>query len=209
MSKRGEYGKWSNIELQMAITAYKSGEYGLNETARLFSIPKATLKRHCEGKSNGRSFGRKPVFTKEMEYELTDLILASQKDVSNLKIDFVQKLAYKVAEKYGLIHPFNKEDKKAGKKWYYSFMRRHGHLFPSKVAPRIRTRTETKNSGKTKNNHFFDLWGDFAEKRSTNSKRDSLRSKEGLVVGSRLRPRTQTASESSRKAKIKPQKKKM
>jgi len=40
----------------------------------------------------------------------------------------VRELAYQLAEANQMKHSFNKEKKAAGKKWLYSFMRRHPQL---------------------------------------------------------------------------------
>lgn len=52
MAKRGSYAKWTEEELQIAISAYKNGDHGLNACARAYGIPKATLKRHAESKNS-------------------------------------------------------------------------------------------------------------------------------------------------------------
>ncbi|KAG8223924.1 hypothetical protein J437_LFUL003731 [Ladona fulva] len=43
----GTYGKWDEKHLQMAVTAYKNSDYGLNECGRVYGVPKATVKRHA------------------------------------------------------------------------------------------------------------------------------------------------------------------
>ena len=51
MSKRGKYGQWSEQDLQLAVAAYRNGDYGLNKSAQIYNVPKATLKRHADGKN--------------------------------------------------------------------------------------------------------------------------------------------------------------
>ncbi|KAG5881458.1 hypothetical protein JTB14_000887 [Gonioctena quinquepunctata] len=46
MSKRGNYGRWTEQEMSMAIGAYRAGEAGSNECARRYNISKSTLLRH-------------------------------------------------------------------------------------------------------------------------------------------------------------------
>ena len=42
---------------------------------------------------------------------------------------YVRKLPLQIAERNGLAHTFNVEHGMAGKKWYYSFMKRHPKLY--------------------------------------------------------------------------------
>jgi hypothetical protein len=42
MTQRGQYGKWTENELQMAVVAYRNGDYDLNECSRVYGVPKAT-----------------------------------------------------------------------------------------------------------------------------------------------------------------------
>ena len=63
----------------MAVAAHKNGDHGLNECARVYIVPKATVRRHADGMnifSNPvKSFGRQATFTVEMEKVLTEHIL--------------------------------------------------------------------------------------------------------------------------------------
>lgn len=52
MATRGKYGTWSEDDLQVAITALRNGDHGLNACSRIYGIPKATLKRHADGKNS-------------------------------------------------------------------------------------------------------------------------------------------------------------
>ncbi|CAH1109077.1 unnamed protein product [Psylliodes chrysocephalus] len=66
------YGQWCLQDMKKAVNAYKAKKYGLNETCRVFNISKATFKRHLESKNKFankdiKSFGRKTVFSKELE----------------------------------------------------------------------------------------------------------------------------------------------
>ena len=51
MAKRGYYGRWSENDLLMAVDAFKNGNYDLNEFSRIYSVPKATIKRDADGKN--------------------------------------------------------------------------------------------------------------------------------------------------------------
>ena len=46
-----KYGQWSEHDMKKALEAYKAKKDGLNETCRIYSVPKATFKRHLDSKN--------------------------------------------------------------------------------------------------------------------------------------------------------------
>jgi len=132
MPKKGPYGQWSEQDLQLAVAAYKNGDYGLNKSAQIYNVPKATLKRHADGKNVhfnlAKSFGRPAVFDANMEQKLVNHLLHLESLFFGFTINDIRKLAFDIAEKCSLTHNFNKEKKLAGKKWYYGFMKRNSQL---------------------------------------------------------------------------------
>ena len=68
----------------------------------------------------------------------------------------VRKLAYQLAEANNMRHSFNQDKKAAGKKWFYSFMRRHTELSLRQPEPTSMARATAFN--KERVNAFFDLY---------------------------------------------------
>jgi len=132
MSKRGQYGQWSEQDLQLAVAAYTNGDYGLNKSAQIYNVPKATLKRHADGNyvhvNLAKSFGRPAVFDSNMEQQLVNHLLHLESLFFGVTIMDIRKLAFDIAENISLIHNCNKEKKTAGKKWFYGFMKRNPQL---------------------------------------------------------------------------------
>ena len=159
MSKRGTYGKWNEDYLKMAVAAYMNGDYGLNECSRVYGVPKATIKRHADSKntfSNSvKCFGRQGIFTAEMEKVIADQILLFEERFFGITIKDVRRRAFDVAEKYGLPHSFNKEERMAGKKWFYSFMRRNPQL--SLRQPEGTSMARAKGFNRDSVNNFFNI----------------------------------------------------
>lgn len=159
MAKRGTYGKWNEADLQLAVAAYKNGDVGLNECSRVYGVPKATIKRHADSKNafsnTVKCFGRQATFSAEMEKVLVDHILLFEERFLGFTIKDVRKLAFDIAEKLGLSHTFNKEKRIAGKKWFYSFMRRNPHL--SLRQPEGTSMARAKGFNRENVNHFFNL----------------------------------------------------
>lgn len=159
MAKRGKYGKWTEDELKAAVAAYKNGDHGLNECARIYGVPKATIKRHADGKNTFSNevklFGRQSTFTTEMEKIVADHLLLFEERFFGFTIKDVRKLAFDIAEKYKLPHSFNREKKMAGKKWFYSFMRRNPQL--SLRQPEGTSMARAKGFNRESVNQFFNL----------------------------------------------------
>lgn len=158
VSKR-KYGSWLEADLQRAIAAYRNGDYGLNECSRVYGVPKATIKRHSDKKNSivneFKALGRQPTFSPDMEKILCEHILKFEETFFGLTISDIRKLAFDIAEKYSLPHTFNKEKGMAGKKWFYSFMRRNAKLSLRK--PEQTSLGRAKGFNRENVYHFFDL----------------------------------------------------
>ena len=129
MLKR-KYGQWSAEDMNKAIKAYNNKKYGFNECCRRFGIPKPTLKRHIEGKikrplSSLKKNGSLTTLPQDVEKELVKHILHLEACMFGLSITDVRRLAFEIVEKNNLPHRFNKTTKLAGKKWFYSFIKRN------------------------------------------------------------------------------------
>ena len=88
--------------------------------------------RHVRNKISNpgtKNLGRfKPALSPDFEDELVSRIKHMQKMLFGLTCDSLKKLAYDVAQAYGLTVPFNDDKSKAGKDWLYGFLSRHPDL---------------------------------------------------------------------------------
>jgi hypothetical protein len=126
---------WTNDQLKAAIEACMSGEIGYLKAQTTFGVPRGTLHRFIKlKKSNpnldfddllGIKLGRKPVFSLQLEKELTSYCLEMERRFFGLTKSDVLRIAYQLAESYGVSAPFNKESKTAGRKWFNNFLRRN------------------------------------------------------------------------------------
>lgn len=119
-------------ESQMAVAAYKNDDAGLNKCAKMYSIPKARLKRHSENKNSNlnivKVFGRPTVFDSNMEKQIVQHILHLESMFFGCKINDICMFTYDITEKYSLNHSCNRKKQIAGKKWFYTFMKRNPTL---------------------------------------------------------------------------------
>lgn len=132
-TSKPKYCQWSESDMERAVDALRRGDMGLNAAARLYGVPKATLSRHEKEQNkianNEKLFhGGIAVLGEELEAEMVEHCLALEGRFFGLTMDDLRKLAFDIAEANCINHNFSKEDRMAGKKWYYGFMKRHPEL---------------------------------------------------------------------------------
>ena len=124
-TSRASYG---SAALSSALQALENGQ-PLKATARQYGIPAKTLRRHRDDKVKqpGVSvLGRhKCVFPPEYQEMLVRHILAMENAFYGLTTMDIRRLAFDLAEKMKLQHPFSKKLKLAGIEWLRSFLKRH------------------------------------------------------------------------------------
>lgn len=161
---RIKYGKWTPENMVRALEDFKAGKIRLNECCRKYEIPKKTFLRHVRGQvkrgvnrgSNMPVNGRQTALPEEAENDLVDVILQFEESMFGLTITDVRKLSFQVLEANPhLNNPFNKETKMAGKKWFYSFMKRHPTL--SLRQPENVSIARARGFNKESVFHFFDV----------------------------------------------------
>jgi hypothetical protein len=78
MTRKGQYLKWTEKELQMTVASYRNGDCDLNECSGVYGVPKATIMRHAMKKNcyiNGvKSLGGQGSFFRVVEEILADHI---------------------------------------------------------------------------------------------------------------------------------------
>lgn len=114
--------------MKEAIKKYNEGALQFNEACRIYNVPKPTFRRHLKGLNLHQRIGRPKDLTEEMEKELISHVLQLESKFFGLTITDLRRLAYQLAEKYGLKHGFNNESQLAGWKWYYKFMKSHPEI---------------------------------------------------------------------------------
>jgi len=121
---RGEYGV-DNINA--AVAKVKSGEMSKRKAEAVYGVPRKTLTRHLQGlaKSPGTLGRFKTVPRAEFEKALTEHAVELQQMLFGLINADFRKLAYDLAEKLNIDHPFNKDRKKADRDLLSAFLRRH------------------------------------------------------------------------------------
>lgn len=158
MAKERKYGKWGEEDMDRAMTAFRNGDAGLNEVARIYNVPKATLRRRLLGtnvyaKGSEQRFGRCTDLDSEMEKDLVSHILELESHLFGITRADLQILAFEIAKANGIPNRF--KHGKAGKKWYYGFMARHPEL--SLRQPEATSAARALGFSRERVNEFFDV----------------------------------------------------
>ncbi|CAF4891595.1 unnamed protein product [Pieris macdunnoughi] len=121
---------WSETSMQLALDAVKDG-MAFKTASRQFSVPLMALKRRTKGK-NKLAVGavkvlgsKQTVFTTEQEAELVKHIKDMEIRMYGLTKTEILSLAYQLAEKNKIKHPFSSKREKAGIEWLKGFRKRH------------------------------------------------------------------------------------
>lgn len=99
--------------------------------------------------------GRRPVLPKFLEEELANYCVLVDQRYFGLRRRDIRSLAYQLAIRNGLKHPFSSEKTSAGKKWLRCFLRRHPMLSFRK--PQSITVARAQAFTRENVNRFFDI----------------------------------------------------
>lgn len=145
-----------------AIKAVGEERITIGKAAIEFCVPKATLWRRLRGVNKLTAIGNKkdlgsirPVFNEAQEKEIVNHILEMEQRLFGLTSKDVRYIAYQLAERNGIKHPFNKEKELAGKDWLIGFMERHKSL--SLRTPEATSATRAKSFNREAVENFFNL----------------------------------------------------
>lgn len=130
--KSKERKTWDTKHMQQAVTCVRTKKMGYSKAAKMFKVPRTTLRRLAasvlppEECVNTR-LGRKPVMPPEIEAQLVDYLLEMENRFFGFTKNDVRKMAYQLAVRNNLQHPFGRNEE-AGRVWLDYFIRRHPKL---------------------------------------------------------------------------------
>lgn len=162
--KKSNRLKWSESDMLMAINSVLEGRMGYLLAATTFNVPKSSLEDRIKKIRNGKSkyavFRKCPatekcVFSDELEGMLVEHIKTMESRLFGLTKTDLRRLAFQLAEKNGLNHPFNKETGLAGLDWASGFLKRHAEL--SLRAPEPTSAARAMGFNRTVVSSFYDL----------------------------------------------------
>lgn len=153
--------EWSELSMQEAVNSVINGAMGYKKAAVQFNVPQTTLERYVKKKRENpnyticKTMGRfVRVFTPEQEAELVDYLTTMEARLFGLTCNELRELAYELACRNNLSHPFGEEGK-TGIEWVRGFMARHPTLSLRK--PEATSAARAMGFNKPVVDTFFDL----------------------------------------------------
>ncbi|XP_069669360.1 uncharacterized protein [Periplaneta americana] len=122
---------WDPQRMKEAILSVRSGQMGYLRAAKTYGVPKGTVEKYVKDRDKTpedilkvRS-GRKPVLPPELENMLVKYCLQMDERFFGLRVSDMKRMAFELAIRNGLQHPFSANKGSAGKKWFRLFLKRH------------------------------------------------------------------------------------
>ena len=124
---------WDAKAMELAVNAVKSKEMGYLKASIIYKVPRSTLVDYVKSNKaidilTTTKLGRKPALSDELENMLVTYCLDMEKRFYGLTASDIRRLAFQLAIRNGLRHPFSVGKSSAGKKWQRGFLKRHPQL---------------------------------------------------------------------------------
>jgi hypothetical protein len=170
----GKRAQWACEDMKRAMNAVKTQTMGLNEAARTYSVPKATLRRHvrrlnihaCDGV---KRLGRSSDLPNDVEMDLLQHILLLESRFYGLTRESLMTLAYQMAKANGIKTRFNDTKQKAGNEWLRGFLSRHPEI--SLRIPEATSLARAAGFNRQRVGEFFKLLQKIAEEENLTAER--------------------------------------
>ena len=121
---------WSMDRLQAAVDDIKANKLSLRKAAAVYGVPHVTIHRYLLGlvQKPSRLGQFQTVLDDKFEQELAMYVTDMQQRFYGLSSIQLKRLAFDLAVKNGISHPFNAQNGRAGKDWMTGFIRRHPNI---------------------------------------------------------------------------------
>jgi len=124
---------WSEDAMKSAVDAVRQNQMDLNQAAKQFSVPKATLQRHVKrlnkrSQDGKKQLGRSQDLPEEIEDDLVSHILQMESRFYGLTRSSLLSLAYQIAVRNSVKTHFSDGKQAARKEWLNGFLKRHPEI---------------------------------------------------------------------------------
>ena len=154
-SNRAQYSRSTMLQ---ALSAIRNGEMSRKRASAAYSIPRTTLIKNLKRPDSHipHSLGRfKPVFNQDLENELVMHVVEMQQRFYGFSLMELRSLAYELAHRNDIRHPFSSETKRAGKDWTTGFLRRYPEL--SLRRPEATSMARLSGFNRVQVSYFFNI----------------------------------------------------
>ncbi|XP_022824970.1 tigger transposable element-derived protein 6-like [Spodoptera litura] len=152
---------WDHAAMIQAVNAVRRKEMGYLRAAKQFGVPKGTLERYVKKDVRAEDLvqvrmGRRPALPIDLEAELERYCKEMDRRFYGLRLQDIKYMAFQLAIKNNLRHPFSVTKASVGKKWLRGFLRRHPTL--SIRTPEAVSAARVKGFNPVAVANFFDLY---------------------------------------------------
>ncbi|KAI0236606.1 hypothetical protein LSAT2_012836 [Lamellibrachia satsuma] len=152
-------GAYGAAALEEALNALQQGE-SYRSVEREYGVPRRTLQRHHKDqvRAPGRiQLGRfRQILDSDVESIIAEHALDMQQRIYGLSLNEIRRMAFEIAERHGLSHPFDKTKKMAGRHWLNGFLDRNNTL--SVREPEMTSICRAVGFNKVQVDKFFGIW---------------------------------------------------
>ena len=147
--------------MENALAAVRSGTMGALKASKVYSVPRTTIQRRLNNKNKvvvgtGKALGGfRNALPNAVEAELVKYLVEMESLFYGLSRKDLRRLAFQIAEKNGIPHNFNRDDKAAGIDWLRGFLARHPSLTVRK--PEATSQARAMAFNKVNVGKFFDI----------------------------------------------------
>jgi hypothetical protein len=126
--------KWDFERMKLAVAAVKEKKMGYLKAAKTFGVPKSTLENYVNDKTKdvdelcNTRMGRKCVLGEDLEKDLVKYCKKMEETFYGVTVRDIKQLAFQLAVKNNVDHPFPLAKGAAGKKWLRNFLKRNPTL---------------------------------------------------------------------------------
>jgi len=131
MSPSTKRRNWSKEAMCLAVRLVRNGDTTYLRASKYFSVPKGTLEKYMKDTSRYPEeqedvhLGRRTVLPSEPDNKLLEYCIIMDQRYYGLRRQDIKRIAFQLAIRNDLKHPFNQENSAAGKKWLLSFLKRY------------------------------------------------------------------------------------
>lgn len=149
--------QWTADQLNHAKVAISTG-MSIRTASITFGIPRTTLNQQTNARNitpTMRLGSKVPVFNAAQEAELVQHLLQLENRFYGINMRDVKELAFELAERNNLPHPFNKDKRMAGQDWLNGFLHRNPKISFRK--PEATSAARARAFNKPSVTKYFDL----------------------------------------------------
>ena len=129
---------WDKETMLKAIKRVTEDKMSVKQVVRDLKVPRTTLRNYLKNLKQGNDvrpeelvnvpLGRKTILPPTLERELVEYCEHMERNFYGLHACDLRRMAFQLALRNNIVHPFKNSRGQTGKKWLHLFMRRHSNL---------------------------------------------------------------------------------